>query len=612
MRSPVEVADGLPFVPTIRSGLSLLSPKEVRRAIWLIVATLIESFVDVLSVAAVLPFVNVVVQPEAINTNRFMQRFYEWSGTASTSRFISLVGFGVIVLMVLGAAGNWCLLYLENRYAALCQNRLAKDLLDRCMRAPYSWFLTRNSLMLSRLVYDDVVFWSRGLIQRLIMMVNQVFVVAMAVVLVLTFSVGTGILAATTAGLVGYTAFALTRPVLMRLAATKRAAMDTMTLTANEALAGIKDIKLKSREAYFSDLFRAANATVTGAHAGLNVWQETPLLVMGLLAQLTFVALALLFWNMGLESGQIATQIALLVVVTTKVVPTVGRLSVSVSGLLSSLPHVKVIQDMLSSIEAETQRVVRQEGRGKLVDNWRWTGFERVGYRYPDSSTWALREVTIVLERNGSYGIVGPSAAGKSTLVDLLVGLLAPVEGVVCVDEDSLEKLDLKSWQRRIGYVPQMPFLVDASLRANVAFGVSLNGVDDDRVIECLRLANLADLPAGLEHGLDTRLGERGLRISGGQRQRIAIARALYNRPEILVLDEAMSALDTITEGEILTALGNLRGQVTLVVIAHRLSTVVPCDQIFVLENGRLVGQGTYAELQRNHELFQRMAAVRV
>jgi len=219
----------------------------------------------------------------------------------------------------------------------------------------------------------------------------------------------------------------------------------------------------------------------------------------------------------------------------------------------------------------------------------------------------ALRDVTLELGRTGTYGLVGRSAAGKSTLVDVLVGLLSPTEGQMCVDGRPMSALNVRDWQRRIGYVPQAPFIADDTLRANVAFGLPRAGVDDAQVVECLRLANLADLPDELPHGLDTRLGERGSRLSGGQRQRVAIARALFSGPEILVLDEATSALDTLSEGEIQAALKNLRGQVMIITIAHRLSTVALSDEIFVLEQGRVVGRGSYAALKGNHDLFRRM-----
>jgi len=606
MSSPAS-APRTPFLSTVRAGLRLLSRTEIRQGFWLTAALAAAGVLEIVALAALLPFVNVVMQPSAIHTSSMLRRLYRWSGASDVSPFIVQVGTVVIALMMTSAIVNWSLLYLQNRYAAACQNRLAKELLDRCMQAPYSWFLGRNSLVLSRLVYDDVVVWSRGLIQRLMTMVNSLLSVLMAVALVLAFSLRTGIAVVAGVAILGYAAVYLTRPYLARLAETKRGAIDVVTLTANQALAGIKDIKLSSREAYFSELFQRAYATFTGAHAGLNVGQETPSALMTTLAQVMLVGLAMALWSMGVEPGRIATQLALIIIVTTKVVPSVGMLSMSVSGLVNSLPHVRAIHDVLTSLEVKG-KVSSREGPGlKRVDGWRRVRLEKVGYQYPDASGWALRECSIALERSGAYGIVGPSAAGKSTLVDLLVGLLEPTEGRVWVDDDPLETLAPKSWQRRIGYVPQAPFIADASLRDNVAFGVPENDVDDARVMECLRLANVAELPAQLERGLDTRLGERGSRLSGGQRQRIAIARALYAGPELLVFDEATSALDSISEAEILAALDNLRGRMAVIIIAHRLSTVASCDQIFVLEEGRLVGCGTYRDLATSHPLFRQM-----
>jgi len=589
------------------AGLRLMSNGEIRVAVWLTIAMGAASLLEIAAAAAVLPFVNVVIQPDSVRTNELLGRLYRASGARDLSQFILLVGVGVVVLMTVNTIANWGLLYGQNRFAAGCQARLARELFDRCVEAPYSWFLSRNSTMLARLVYDDVVFWSRTFLQRLMMMVEDVMTVIMAVVLVLVFSLGTGIIVITVVGALAMVSMCVTKPIVTRLAERKRTALDTTLLTANQVLAGVKDVKLSSRQNYFSEIFGETYVTLASTHARLNIWQGIPSLVMNKLAQVTLVMLVLVFWNMGLGSGQIATQLALLIIVTTKVVPAASALSSSLSNLFAAVPHINAIREVLASIERETRRTPRREG-GRAIGDWHEIRLDRVGYRYPGSSDWALQELTITLCRSGSYGIVGPSAAGKSTLVDLLVGLLEPTEGRVSVGGHPLEVVDLKDWQRRIGYVPQKPFLSDDTLRANVAFGVPRRDVDDRWILECLRLANLATLPDELEGGLDTRLGERGSRLSGGQCQRVAIARALFNRPEILVFDEATSSLDTLSEGEILDALKNLRGQVTLVTIAHRFSTVVHCDEIFVLEGGRLVGRGNYSELETNHDLFRRMA----
>jgi ABC-type multidrug transport system fused ATPase/permease subunit len=575
---------------------------------WLSAVLLVVSALEIVAVAAVLPFINAVIQPSSVTTNRVLRSLYEMSGATNVSEFVFLLGAGVIVVMTASTAGSWAVVFAQNRFTASCQTRLATELLDRALAAPYVWFLSRNSTTLSRLVYDDVVIWSRAFVQRAMTMTKDVLVVVMAMALVLALSPRTGIAVVVVMALLGFVSVSLTRPLLTRLATTKRQSLDTTLLLAHQAFAGIKDVKLTSRQDHFSGLFNSAYATVSDSHAALNVWQETPTLVMRLLAQVTLVALALAFWRMGIGGGQIATQLALLLIVTTKVAPAVSALSTAVGNMVNSLPHIEAIQQARRSIDEEVDRAARLAGGGKPVGHWREIRFEAVGYQYPGAAEWALRDLTLELQRHGSYGIVGRSAAGKSTLVDLLVRLLEPTLGSIWVDGEPADVLDPRDWQRRIGYVPQAPFIADDTLRANVAFGVPRANVDDAWVLECLGMANLGALPAQLEAGLDTRLGERGSRLSGGQRQRVAIARALYNRPEILVLDEATSALDAVSESEVHDALKNLRGRVMLVTIAHRVGTVAPCDEIFVLEDGQLAGRGSYAELMDHHHLFRRIA----
>ena len=600
------------FVKSVVFGLRLLSLRE-RRLAWCLVGGMVcVSLLEMLSVAAAVPFVNIVIQPESIQTNELIRKLHQFAGSPSPASFVTYLGVAVIALMLSSALANWGILYCQNWFAASCQNRLARTLFEHCLCAPYLWFVDRNSALLSKLIYDDVALWSRGLVHRSLIMANNVFLVGVASILVVSYSQWTGIVGMLIVAGLGYTSFGLIRPVLDHFAATKRQALDQVVLMANQVLGGIKDVKLSARQTYFGDLVASAYATASKSHAELNVWQETPSRVVQVLAQITVIALALLFLNRGIPKGEMAAQLALLILVASRVVPAVSALSSSVLGLSNALPHVQEIRNTFKSIDEETHRSTAKQKNGKLVDAWREIRFEGVGYQYPKSQTPALIEISIMIGQGRSYGIVGPSAAGKSTFVDLLVGLLEPTSGHIWVDDSPLQDIDLRAWQKRIAYVPQMPFIADDSLRANVAFGVRQSAVDDKWVTDCLRLANLASLPDDLEQGLDTRLGERGMRLSGGQRQRIAIARALFNRPEILVLDEATSALDSLSEGEILAALQNLHGQVTTITIAHRLSTVAPCDEIFVLEAGCLVGQGSDAELRANHELFRRMAAAGV
>jgi ATP-binding cassette subfamily C protein len=233
----------------------------------------------------------------------------------------------------------------------------------------------------------------------------------------------------------------------------------------------------------------------------------------------------------------------------------------------------------------------------------------RVSYVYEGTTRQALTGIDLTVERGRSLGIVGRTGAGKSTLLDVLVGLLQPTAGEILLDGAPLSG-DMRAWQRQIGYVPQTIYLTDTSLRENIALGIPADRIDGDAVLQAVRMAQLDDLVAELDAGIDTVVGERGVRLSGGQRQRVAIARALYHQPQILVFDEATSALDLETERRLSAAIAALHGMKTLILVAHRLATVADCDTLLFLHEGRVAGRGTYAELLRDNDDFRAMAAV--
>ena len=251
---------------------------------------------------------------------------------------------------------------------------------------------------------------------------------------------------------------------------------------------------------------------------------------------------------------------------------------------------------------------IRETGRNdEVLDFAREIHIDSLGYAYPGQKGNALHDITITIPKNASIGFVGASGAGKTTIVDVLLGLLTPTEGRVLVDGKDIHE-GISAWQRKIGYIPQQIYLTDDTIRRNVAFGLPDEEIDDEAVWAALEAAQLRDLVEALPERLDAEVGEHGSRLSGGQRQRIGIARALYRRPEVLVMDEATSALDNQTERHFVEALDRLQGEHTMIVIAHRLSTVRGCDTLYMLDDGRLVAQGTYEELMQSSEAFRRMA----
>ncbi|CAG0998600.1 partial Multidrug resistance ABC transporter ATP-binding/permease protein BmrA, partial [Rhodocyclaceae bacterium] len=283
------------------------------------------------------------------------------------------------------------------------------------------------------------------------------------------------------------------------------------------------------------------------------------------------------------------------------------RLSSTTTVFFGVLPSVRDILALRQALINQGQDQSLNRRSVEIALPWNLVELNSVCFSYPESQALVLDHLTLKIEAGQAYGVVGPSGAGKSTLVDIVAGLLFPTSGTILIDGKPLDPAPSKAWQRQIGYVAQSPFLIDATISENIAFGVPANQVDTARLEQAIEAADLADLIRSLPEGLETPLGERGLRLSGGQRQRLAIARALYDDVRLLILDEATSSLDNISEHSVQEAVARLRGRVTTITIAHRLTTIRNCDRIFVLEAGSLVSSGTYAELLERSSLFQSM-----
>lgn len=567
------------------------------------------SIVDTISLAALVPFVSIIVDPSTVETNQFVSQIHDILGKPGISTFVYGLAGAIVALLIVSTALSVLGRALANRFAAKCQERLGRELLKTCLNAPYVWYLRRNPLVLARMFHNHVIIWGHDFVLQLLTVSSQAFSILLPIALLLAMAPVMGTLGLVIVAIVAAVTLYVIRRHTVTLQYQKRESDERSTVLVNQALAGIKDIKLSAREAAFVSVFGHHFHVLCHTHAKIYNWNLLPSAVVLLLGQLVLVGLSFLFWQAGLSSGEITAQMTLVLLVSSRIIPAVNRVGGSVAGLWNVAPWIEALKELFQDMR---DNQVEERSSDVAHKHWGRVSLRDVSFQFPVAERTALVGVSLQIERGKSYAIVGPSGAGKSTVVDLLLGLLTPTTGEIDIDSVSLSEFGLRSWQAGIGYVPQAPYMTDGPLRENVAFGVPPAKIDDERIQACLEMVDLASLVDELEDGLHTRLGDRGIRLSGGQRQRVAIARALYDTPDLLVLDEATSALDNISENEVREAIARLHGNVTTIVIAHRLNSVRQCDKLFLLEQGRLVAEGTHQELLKTSPLFRSLAVLDV
>lgn len=578
----------------------------------LLVATLLSivtSLLDTLAIALVLPLVNLATGRGA--SSAVVRAISEVTGLHDDGSLTALVAGFVVSLFILKDLGTLAFTWWLTGFIYTERVQTSARILDYMLRAPYSEVGRRSQADLMRSMDSAVVtvftLSLGGLMNgftacfAVASILTTLFVVAFIPTLALTvyFGVATMIFAR------------LTRPRASTAGKSINEASVDGYKMAFAALGTVKEIKLRGSQTYFVNRFR--DAQLRGAYAArtANFIGVSPRYLLEIMFVLA-VGIVLVTTQPSSHSGSGPgiSVIALYVTAGFRILP-------AVTSLLSSVSNIRVGADSLQTVqnEVEAARAARREDARKsspgaeTFRDFAELRFDDVTFRYPDSSGQALKGVSFRIERGQSVALVGASGAGKTTLVDLLLGLRSPTNGSIFVDNTCLARR-LGDWQGAIGYVAQEVYILDASLVENVAFDVPRNLIDRDRVLTVLDQAELSQVLDELPDGLDTQLGERGTRLSGGQRQRVGIARALYRSPSVLVLDEATSALDNETEHRINMSIARLHGSVTIVVVAHRLSTVRNVDNILFLDSGRVAGEGTFEVLRSANHNFARLVAL--
>jgi ATP-binding cassette, subfamily B, bacterial PglK len=592
---------------TLKKLLDLLSSRERKRATLLLCMILFMALLDMLGVASIMPFMAVLMNPQLVETNSVLASFYNIFGFTDQQSFLFFLGVMVFVTLVVSLTFKALTTYVQLRFTMMREYSIGRRLVAGYLHQPYTMFLNRHSADLGKNVLSEVSTVVNGSMVPMMTLIAQgaVTIALLSLLLLLDpkLTLIVGAVLGTAYGLI----FKVTSKFLSRIG-TERIVANQIRFTAvSEAFGAAKEIKFGGLEQTYIDRFSRPAENYAKHQASSQVITQLPRFALEIVAFGGMLLLVL--YIMASSDGGFATALPIITLYALagyRLMPALQMIYSSFSILLYASPALDALHSDLVNIdsyETNNSNAVPM----KLVDS---IALKDITFFYPNTEQPSLQNLNLIIKAHNTIGLVGSTGSGKTTTVDLILGLLKPQQGSLLVDGVIINAINRRQWQKTIGYVPQQIYLADDTVAANIAFGIESNEIDFKAVERAAHIANLHDFVVGeLQHGYATTVGERGVRLSGGQRQRIGIARALYHNPEVLILDEATSALDNLTEQAVMEAVNNLGHEITIIIIAHRLSTVQTCDQIYLLDKGNVLAHGTYDQLAKENETFRAMAA---
>jgi ATP-binding cassette, subfamily B, bacterial PglK len=574
--------------------LTLLTQVERRKVYYLLVLMFVGMLLETMSIGLVVPMVGMMMQDDIANKYPAVVPVLAYFNNPRQSQLI----VGAMAFLVLVYLIKSCFLafsiWQQTSFAYKLQQRISEQLFKTYLNQPYTFHLYKNSADLIRNATAEVTLFTH-VINALLLLITEVMVlIGIAAILIYIEPVG-AIVVVSVLVVAGLFFNRFTRNRVLRWGKARQYHDGLRIQHLQQGLGGVKEVKLYGREDDFLRQFSLHNYESARTNGNQVMVQQFPRLGLEFLAIFGLAMLVFVMTFKGVELITIVPTLGLFAAAAFRIMPSANRLLGSLQMLRFHSPVIDVLNNELSANALfDNAPVLPAFDRVKPFEHK--IQLEQVSYTYHGASEKALNNISLTISKGETIGVIGASGSGKSTLIDILLGLLSPTEGNLLVDGKKIGN-EAKAWQRQIGYVPQSIYLTDDTLKSNVAFGLPIDKIDDALIMRALEAAQLADFIQQLPDGIETVVGERGVRLSGGQRQRIGIARALYHNPEILVLDEATSALDTETEQDVMQAIYALHKTKTIIIVAHRLSTVEKCDKLFHLEMGKLIATGLPKEL---------------
>lgn len=584
---------------------ALLEPSGCRRALGLLAMTVVMGLLEMASVGSIMPFMAVLANPDVVDSNPYISAAYSWFGFSSRHSFILCLAFVVLAFALGVTAFKALATWATVRFTKSQSYALSYRLLQAYFHHPYEWFLGKHGAELGRSVLAEVGQVVSGCLAPSIQLVMQVVVAACLMVLLFVVDPALSLVVALVFGGAYGLLLWISRRYVDRLGSDRLDANRERFRVSSEALSAIKEIKILGLERKFLRRFAKPSQRLVRHAANHQLIAQLPQHAMQTISLVTIMFIVI--YLIGVHDGlsQALPVIAVYAMAGRRLQPALQRAYLSLTTLRFNKPALDHLYHDLIEENADgpvsASRVRLDELRHEIK-------LRNISYRYPHGESAALKVQSLTIPARTTVGFVGQTGAGKTTAVDLILGLLSPTEGELLVDGVVIGPDNRSAWQNCLGYVPQHIVFADDTIAANIAFGVSPDRIDMNVVERVARIANLHQfVTEELRDGYQTKIGERGVRLSGGQQQRIGIARALYRDPDVIIMDEATSALDNITERAVIDAVHNLSHKKTIILIAHRLTTVQRCDIIFVFDKGRVVASGTHDQLAANNDRFRSM-----
>lgn len=581
---------------TIQKFLILLSRNERKNAFLLLVLISIMAFLDMVGVASIFPFMSVLTSPEQIQDNYILSKMFEISsklGVENNNQFLLALGMLVFFLLVFSLLFKAFTTYVQLRFVQMREYSISKKFIESYLNQPYAWFLNRNSADLGKtIISETAIIVGKGM-KPLMDLIAKSFIVLALILLLIIADPKLALIVSSFISTSYLSIYFLSQKYLNKIGIQRLENNKLRFKIVNEAFGAIKEIKFSGLEKDYFNRYSKSSKIYARTQAFSAIIAQIPRYALEIVSFGGIILLLLVLISKKGDLNQVLPIITLYAFAGYRLIPAIQQIYVSFTRLAFVMPALNELTEDFKNLQEENF-----EEDHKKINFTKLIHLKNVSYKYPQAKTKTIKGVNISIPIKNTVGIIGTTGSGKTTIIDILLGLLEVQDGTFNVDGEQISRKNIRSWQRNIGYVPQDIYLSDDTIQSNIAFGVRKENINQLAVERASKMASLHEFVINeCENKYMTIVGERGVRLSGGQRQRIGIARALYHDPKVLILDEATSSLDNETEEAVMKAVNFLKKDITIILIAHRLNTVKNCDIIFKLENGQITKKGSFQHM---------------